>query len=800
MSYNQSLNKNLLFWKEEDLLDLKDKYGAGIIDTFIENDVYPLKELGSSSFENLIITHGVDIIDTLREYDVFPPKELDPSAFGDLITEHGLSFIDTLRKYNVSLTKELYSYAFKELIEKHGVSFIDTLREYDVSLPKELDSYAFEALIKKNGVSFIDTLREYDISPPKELNSYAFKELIEKHGVSFIDTLRKYNVSLPKELNSYAFRDLITKHGVSFIDTLRQYGVSPPKELDSSDFKELIKKNGVSFIDTLREYDVSLPKELDPYSFGDLITEHGLSFIDTLRNYDISPPKELNSYAFKELITEHGVSFIDTLRKYNVSLPKELSSSDFKELIKKNGVSFIDTLREYDVSLPKELDPYSFGDLITKHGVSFIDTLRQYGVSPPKELNYYSFKELIEKHGVSFIDTLRKYDFSLPKELDPYSFKSLIDKHGVDIIDTLREYDVSLPKLDWDIIKMFGLNILKYYDIESGFFSKDFSTIVKIIEKIGVDTIPSLLNDFIEKEDCLDKLTDVEYLKLSIINKHSIDTITLLANKQCFSNLSAKKIGNILNKTDGIAIKAVLSNNNNLEQLEKTLYYAKKFHLNFKNIIDIQSYIKFLESYKGIDHKKQNTEKAIHEKDAEDIYQKHGTFTPSDVFVTKGNLLIKPMNYIDGNEYNEIVQSNFEFLKDDGALFLNEGYLYNKDCNLFNSNIDAIYVMDSEANIFVSDDGHHSYILNTNGFGSPTSAAGEINIVNGKITYIDGSSGHYTPTDNQLILAFTYLDKENAFDKDVHIKYENSSSYHTIEELRGINVEEILKGFTEVEE
>lgn len=71
--------------------------------------------------------------------------------------------------------------------------------------------------------------------------------------------------------------------------------------------------------------------------------------------------------------------------------------------------------------------------------------------------------------------------------------------------------------------------------------------------------------------------------------------------------------------------------------------------------------------------------------------------------------------------------------------------------------------MDSEGNIYASTEAsrgefHHSSLL----AGGDAAAAGEMQVVDGHVTHIDGESGHYTPGDEHTDQAVQELRGQGA--------------------------------------
>ena len=83
--------------------------------------------------------------------------------------------------------------------------------------------------------------------------------------------------------------------------------------------------------------------------------------------------------------------------------------------------------------------------------------------------------------------------------------------------------------------------------------------------------------------------------------------------------------------------------------------------------------------------------------------------------------------------------------------------------------------------------GHHSYFFQENHVGLPVACAGHMEVRNGKISKIDRSSGHYSPTTLQLVLAVSYLNDRGVIAEDVVLNGSSySSSFTSLSEVLSI--------------
>ena len=95
---------------------------------------------------------------------------------------------------------------------------------------------------------------------------------------------------------------------------------------------------------------------------------------------------------------------------------------------------------------------------------------------------------------------------------------------------------------------------------------------------------------------------------------------------------------------------------------------------------------------------------------------------------------------------SEVERAEYELFVKDGNLITSNGQLFDSFNTMGTGNGKAIYVMDPQGRIYASNspmvgEFHHSSFLS----GGKVSAAGEIEVINGKIVGINNTSGHYKP-------------------------------------------------------
>jgi uncharacterized Zn-binding protein involved in type VI secretion len=115
-----------------------------------------------------------------------------------------------------------------------------------------------------------------------------------------------------------------------------------------------------------------------------------------------------------------------------------------------------------------------------------------------------------------------------------------------------------------------------------------------------------------------------------------------------------------------------------------------------------------------------------------------------------------PNNWLEGRRaveyFNESTKAKLLLTVKDGKLYNAEGKLFDTSeaSTLWSGPNRAIYVMDENGNFYASEQVggkiHHSSIL----AGEPVAGAGEIEVVQGELQYINRGSGHYEPTPEML--------------------------------------------------
>ncbi len=115
--------------------------------------------------------------------------------------------------------------------------------------------------------------------------------------------------------------------------------------------------------------------------------------------------------------------------------------------------------------------------------------------------------------------------------------------------------------------------------------------------------------------------------------------------------------------------------------------------------------------------------------------------------------------------------------------------------------IGYIFILSPEGKLYIASDDNcfHSYFLmsfegDSKGKAGPVSCAGEIEIENGKVSYISNLSGHYLPNLDQLIIAIHHLNQFDLFSETVVIGPCDYSDL-TLEEVLSVDPDTLLENY-----
>lgn len=171
------------------------------------------------------------------------------------------------------------------------------------------------------------------------------------------------------------------------------------------------------------------------------------------------------------------------------------------------------------------------------------------------------------------------------------------------------------------------------------------------------------------------------------------------------------------------------------------------------------------------------------------------------------------------DSFNESkMPGNDEKAKEYCATFFKDGKIYNTKSGklIGDSESTLLYVMSKTGKLyihtreFIKLGVHHSYILKgkqgseIEGYGKPVASAGMLKVKNGKITFIDNSSGHYQPNKDQLKIAAKFLKSQGVFSDYGFLQlYEDKkgacfSSNMNFSDLDKVVVGDILDQYAEV--
>ncbi|WP_236870187.1 hypothetical protein [Candidatus Bandiella numerosa] len=152
-------------------------------------------------------------------------------------------------------------------------------------------------------------------------------------------------------------------------------------------------------------------------------------------------------------------------------------------------------------------------------------------------------------------------------------------------------------------------------------------------------------------------------------------------------------------------------------------------------------------------------------------------------------------------------ESNTQDIQEKSKTCIIEGKFYytygEKKLVTFNEQNDSIYVISKNGDLYVQNDLnghfnglHHSFFLKSKptkelyGYGKPVACGGHMNIVDGKITFINNCSGHYQPTLTQLKLVVKYFHQKGVLSENVQVKDINGTLYDLSEILNSPIIDE----------
>lgn len=184
---------------------------------------------------------------------------------------------------------------------------------------------------------------------------------------------------------------------------------------------------------------------------------------------------------------------------------------------------------------------------------------------------------------------------------------------------------------------------------------------------------------------------------------------------------------------------------------------------------------------------------------------KHGEFIVSSQPQTKNETTqgLELMNTPD-------IQEKSKTCIKDGKLY----FTYGKEkLASFNEQNSSIYVISKKGVLYVQNDLnghfsglHHSFFLKSKttkelyGYGKPVACGGHLNIVDGKIAFINNTSGHYQPSLNQLKLAVKYFYQKGVLAENVQIKDIYGSPYALSEILNDTVIDDTPALFGDIQD
>jgi hypothetical protein len=163
-----------------------------------------------------------------------------------------------------------------------------------------------------------------------------------------------------------------------------------------------------------------------------------------------------------------------------------------------------------------------------------------------------------------------------------------------------------------------------------------------------------------------------------------------------------------------------------------------------------------------------------------------------------------------GNELLDAANENTNEVKAQSKTYFKNGQIYYCHNNQVADPGCSTYVISRKGDLYIGG-AHHSYMIKgtevnpqkisdsnsfkwTYGFGKPVACGGWATVENGKITFINSSSGHYKPNVDQLKLVCKYLEANevlNGISRSYFPNYEDL-------DLAGVSIDEILSQYNEL--
>lgn len=150
------------------------------------------------------------------------------------------------------------------------------------------------------------------------------------------------------------------------------------------------------------------------------------------------------------------------------------------------------------------------------------------------------------------------------------------------------------------------------------------------------------------------------------------------------------------------------------------------------------------------------------------------------------NFIIKSTFY----QSEERHSLNYPNIKEKTKTSFKDGKIYDANGEILKDSTEGLlYVISKTGKLYVEpvkSGSHHTYFLKGKqgqelyGFGKPVACGGALTIKNGKITELCGTTGHYTPSPEQIKIAVHYLAKQDVFAQNPVITWYDSESSQNI--------------------
>ena len=642
-------------------------------------------------------------------------------------------------------------------------------------------------------------LKDIDINKANALGETALLAAIEAENYELADRLIGIEAQINPAKDSYhentpltmAIAKADSPAGIEFVNKLIDLGADlNPLNSGPTPFSLLISKPISDEINALFFRLTDKGAEINPTNVNATTTP----LISAIMTGDIGTVKDLvNEFgADVNLFNKHlNANPLLTALNYNRSnevLEFILEKTDFTKTLPENCPGYLATafalgddelitklleIEGIDISSTNEKGESPLYLAITKNKLSITEKLLQMGaivdskkcpVTTCSEM-FNLVKKYIPNANIGILQVLDKSNESVNsllaaiKDMNPNAVKEIIKKEGVDIIN---KHPILFKALE---------QVTEY--------SKN---------KESIEILDYLLNiEGINPNVCFAK----ESLgKLSLLESALTAKNQSVANKLIELGATSIILGDNCNLIFNNKLLAEYIVNNNEKALNIS-HSLKQEKVDYKTIINLlQSIIAdghnpTLQAVISIGG--QELIKAINDsgrfKEFKKIFNKNGIKYYAKYHTDEHDFIITSTDARDEYSQKENVA---EIKKDSKTCFKDGKVCLAKTGEVIENSGNIRYVVSKKGVLYIDHEscntGFHTYFLKGKfgdelfGYGKPVACAGNIKIEKGKITKLDGSSGHYCPTPDQIKVIASYFSQEGVLAENAKVEWYDENS------------------------